>query len=206
MKTFIISILITSLCILPSFCQAAECGDVNGDGKVLSTDAIIVLKEAAGIDTGKCVVEGGTGVVSNALAFENNVLCGFDGSATMRWSEHPTMRWADDAWIPNADEGLKTVNDPYLGGRIDFTINNCGSFYIDYDSISFGYGARYSLPTNNGKIAISLNYNEYEDSIYMFIALFKEYCESTADCSAKSIIGDQEETRELSFKLNKIEE
>ena len=44
------------------------CGDVNMDGKTSPTDALIVLQEANGINTGKCI---NSNVVKNNVGFFN---------------------------------------------------------------------------------------------------------------------------------------
>lgn len=145
----------------------ALCGDVTGDSKVTTADALGVLRKAVGQDT-PLTCEVPTVDFLNYMGFANTLVC--DSSpvkAQMTWSRHPGLTWSDNSQssLP-LNINYKRVDDPEVSGTITLSFGACGSIAFDIDS----WGVFFPMPVRGG--AWVFPYFEPSDGlVYLFLEL-----------------------------------
>ncbi|MFN2376358.1 MAG: hypothetical protein ABR538_07455 [Candidatus Binatia bacterium] len=162
-------IMLAALAFVTTTCTtaAALCGDVTGDSKVTTADALGVLRKAVGQDA-PLTCEAPTVELLNYMGFANTLACNSSSvKAQMTWSRHPGQTWND-----NSQSSLplnivyKRVDDPEVSGTITLTFGACGSIAFDIDS----WGVLFPMPSYGG--AWVFPYFEPADGlVYLFLEL-----------------------------------
>ena len=144
---------------------SAICGDVTGDTKVTSSDALKVLRKAVGQDVAMACLNDPL-EFANWFGFANTLTCdGKDVLADMTWTRHPDLTWSDSSQtFPLLDPVYRQVDDTEVSGQIEMSFGSCGAVVFDFDS----WGTYYPMPYNGGAYAYPY-YDEVADSYYLIL-------------------------------------
>jgi hypothetical protein len=145
----------------------AECGDVNGDGAVQTSDALGVLKKAVGQDVA-LTCENDPPAVQNFLGYANTLTChGYGFTSTMTWSERPGLRWKDwsQPYLPSHPVFYR-VDAPVLDGKLIMSLGDCGNVKFPLDS----WGIAFPMPLTGGAW-VSITYDRYTDELFLNVNL-----------------------------------
>ena len=165
--SFLPAAAVLALLVGTSEPASALCGDVSGDAKVTSTDALRVLKKAVGqpvaLTCEQVPVE-----FTNYFGFANGLTCN-DASvkAQMTWSRHPGLTWSGNSQssLPFTVD-FERVDDSEVTGTITISFGVCGSIVFDINS----WDVVYPMPTSGGAWVFPY-YEASTNSVYLFLEL-----------------------------------
>lgn len=145
----------------------ALCGDVTGDTKVTSSDALRVLRKAVGQDVDMSCLNDPL-QFTNWFGFANTLTCDSQEIwAEMTWSRHPALTWTDSSQaFPFLTPVYYQVDDTEVSGQIEMVFGDCDSVVFDMDS----WGTYYPMPLSGGAYAYPY-YDEVEDSYFLILEL-----------------------------------
>lgn len=145
----------------------AVCGDVTGDTKVTSADALRVLRRSVGQNvTLTCEPEPVEYV--NTLGFASMITCNSYGvTANMTWSRHPGLTWSSyTQYSFPVDIVDKRVDDSEVSGQITMSFGACGSVTFDIDA----WGAYFPMPAFGGAFAMPF-YQASDDTVILMLEM-----------------------------------
>lgn len=147
---------------------SALCGDVNGDARITSSDALGVLRRSVGLDVPlTCDLEPVEPI--NIFGMANTLTCdGRNMTAQMTWSKRPTLTWSDytQQSFPIDVTNYQRVDAAEISGTIAIRFGNCGTIAWDIDS----WDAVYPMPVAGGAWVLPY-YDEVEQLVYLLLEL-----------------------------------
>lgn len=162
------SLAIAALVLVTAGQAAAVCGDVTGDTKVTSSDALRVLRKSVGQDVAMtCAPE--PVEFLNILGMANPLVCNDKGfTAEMTWSRHPDLKWTDFSQdtFPVDVTNYQRVDDSELSGQITMKFGACGTLVFDIDD----WGVFYPMPAEGGAWVLPY-YDDVEQSVFLLFEL-----------------------------------
>lgn len=145
----------------------ALCGDVTGDTKVTSADALRVLRRSVGHDVTMTCEKDPVDYV-NVMGFANTLTCNGSGvTAQMTWSRHAGLSWSSyTQYSLPVNIVDKRVDDSEVSGQIKMTFGACGSVTFDIDA----WGVYFAMPAYGGAFATPY-YQASDNTVYLMLEM-----------------------------------
>lgn len=163
-----LALFVLALVLATAGPAAAVCGDVTGDTKVTSSDALRVLRKSVGQDV-SMTCEAEPPAYVNIVGMANPITCdGNNFTAQMTWSRHPGLTWSDSTQtsFPFGVDNYQRVDDTEISGQITIKFGACGTITWDFDD----WGWFYPMPMAGG-VWILPWYDDTQDVVVLLIEL-----------------------------------
>lgn len=144
----------------------AVCGDVTGDEKVTTNDALQTLRTAVGQEVPMtCAPEAPP--VENYVGYLNLLFCdGDEFTSTLWWSEHPELEWNSYTSGGDDDPDYQRVDDLFVQGYVEVSFGNCGDLVFDIDE----WGVYYPMPYQGGAL-FTFSFDPYTETVVLWLSI-----------------------------------